>query len=153
MSKVGVFHLPPGLMRGWQWSAPNLRWRKSRTDLYSALFAGGGQSWGPLVLEISILLWVPNGNLTQNKRRVFYLNLRPLNNSMETYLTEVSSIIFCSLGFRFLIWMILVLIWWTSEVFYLLCTLSKSWPLAVLIKQTFNDFFVLDLLFLRDTFF
>ena len=28
---------------------------------------------------------------------------RPSNNNMETYLTEVSSVIFCSLGFRFLL--------------------------------------------------
>ena len=49
------FPSSPGLMRGWPWSAPNLRWRKSRTDLYSALLARG-QSWSPLVLEISIIL-------------------------------------------------------------------------------------------------
>ena len=42
------------LMRGWQRSAPNLRWR-NRTDLYSALMAAR-QSWSPLLLEISILL-------------------------------------------------------------------------------------------------
>ena len=40
------FPSSPGLMRGWQWSAPNLRWRKSRTNLY----------WSPFVLEISIIL-------------------------------------------------------------------------------------------------
>ena len=45
---------------------------------------------------------------SKSKRRVFYLNSMPLNNSMETYLTEFSSINFCSLGFRFLIRMILV---------------------------------------------
>ena len=43
------------LMRGWQRSAPNLRWRNSRTDLYSAPMAAR-QSWSPLLLEISILL-------------------------------------------------------------------------------------------------
>ena len=45
---------------------------------------------------------------SKSKRRVFYLNSMPLNNSMETYLTEFSSINFWSLGFRFLIRMILV---------------------------------------------
>ena len=49
------FPSSPGLIRGWQWSAPNLRWRSSRTDLYSALLARG-QSQSPLVLEISIIL-------------------------------------------------------------------------------------------------
>ena len=49
------FPSSPGLIRGWQWSAPNLRWRSSRTDLYSKLLARG-QSWSPLVLEISIIL-------------------------------------------------------------------------------------------------
>ena len=34
--------------------------------------------------------------------------IHPSNNSMETYLTKVSSIIFFPLGFRFLILMILV---------------------------------------------
>ena len=52
---------------------------------------------------------VPNGNLTPRANIVFPTSIPyPLNNSMETYLTKVSSIIFCSLGFRFLIWMILV---------------------------------------------
>ena len=49
------FPSSPGLIRGWQWSAPNLRWRSSRTDLYSKLLPRG-QSWSPLVLEISIIL-------------------------------------------------------------------------------------------------
>ena len=49
------FPSSPGIMRGWQRWAPNLRWRNSRRDLYSALSAAG-QSWSPLRLEISILL-------------------------------------------------------------------------------------------------
>ena len=49
-------------------------------------------------------LLVPNGNLTPRTNVGFSTSIsRSLNNSMETYLTEVSSIIFCSLGFRFLI--------------------------------------------------
>ena len=52
---------------------------------------------------------VLNGNLTPRANVGFSTSIpRPSNNSMETYLTKVSSIIFCSLGFRFLIWMILV---------------------------------------------
>ena len=52
---------------------------------------------------------VPNGNLTPRANIGFPTSIPyPLNNSMETYLTKVSSIIFFPLGFRFLIWMILV---------------------------------------------
>ena len=47
---------------------------------------------------------VLNGNLTPRANVRFSTSIpRPSNNSMETYLTDVSSIIFCSLGFRFLI--------------------------------------------------
>ena len=47
---------------------------------------------------------VPNGNLTPRANIVFPTSIPyPLNNSMETYLTKVSSIIFFPLGFRFLI--------------------------------------------------
>ena len=42
-------------MRRWQISPPNLWWRNSRTDLDSALLPRG-QSWSPLVLEISIVI-------------------------------------------------------------------------------------------------
>ena len=52
---------------------------------------------------------VLNGNLTPRANVGFSTSIPcPSNNSMETYLTEVSSVIFFSLGFRFLIWMILV---------------------------------------------
>ena len=52
---------------------------------------------------------VLNGNLTPRAKVGFSTSIPcPSNNSMETYLTEVRSVIFCSLGFRFLIWMILV---------------------------------------------
>ena len=47
---------------------------------------------------------VLNGNLTPRANIGFSTSIpRPSNNSMETYLTKVSSIIFCSLGLRFLI--------------------------------------------------
>ena len=47
---------------------------------------------------------VLNGNLTPRAKVGFSTSIpRPLNNSMETYLTKVSSIIFFALGFRFLI--------------------------------------------------
>ena len=47
---------------------------------------------------------VLNGNLTPRANIGFSTSIPcALNNSMETYLTKVSSIIFCSLGFRFLI--------------------------------------------------
>ena len=52
---------------------------------------------------------VLNGNLTPRAKVGFSTSIPcPSNNSMKTYLTEVSSIIFCSLGFRFLIRIILV---------------------------------------------
>ena len=40
------FPSSPGLMRGWQRWAPDLRWRNSRAGLYSGLLARG-QSWSP----------------------------------------------------------------------------------------------------------
>ena len=47
---------------------------------------------------------VLNGNLTPRANVGFSTSIpRPSNNSMETYLTKVSSIIFSPLGFRFLI--------------------------------------------------
>ena len=47
---------------------------------------------------------VLNGNLNPRANVDFSTSIPcALNNSMETYLTKVSSIIFCSLGFRFLI--------------------------------------------------
>ena len=47
---------------------------------------------------------VLNGNPTPRANIGFSTSIpRPSKNSMETYLTDVSSIIFCSLGFRFLI--------------------------------------------------
>ena len=47
---------------------------------------------------------VLNGNLTPRANVGFSTSIPcPSNNSMETYLTEVSSVIFFSLGFRFLI--------------------------------------------------
>ena len=47
---------------------------------------------------------VLNGNLTPRANVGFSTSIPcPSNNSMETYLTEVRSVIFCSLGFRFLI--------------------------------------------------
>ena len=47
---------------------------------------------------------VLNGNLTPRAKVGFSTSIpRPLNNSMETYLTKVSSIIFFPLGFRFLV--------------------------------------------------
>ena len=49
------FPSSPGLMRGWQRRAPNLRWRNSRTSLYWAL-SPWGHSWSALALEISIIL-------------------------------------------------------------------------------------------------
>ena len=49
------FTSSPGLMRGWQRRAPNLRWRNSRTSLYWAL-SPRGHSWSALALEISIIL-------------------------------------------------------------------------------------------------
>ena len=52
---------------------------------------------------------VLNGNLTPRANIGLSTSIpSPSNNSMETYLTKVSSIIFFPLGFRFLIWMILV---------------------------------------------
>jgi len=71
---------------------------------------------------------VLNGNLTPRANVRFSTSIpRPSNNSMETYLTKVSSIIFSPLGFRFLIWMILVfnlVNFWVVCVTE--CTLSKS---------------------------
>ena len=47
---------------------------------------------------------VLNGNLTPRANIGFSTSIpSPSNNSMETYLTKVSSIIFSPLGFRFLI--------------------------------------------------
>jgi len=47
---------------------------------------------------------VLNGNLTPRANVRFSTSIpRPSNNSMETYLTKVSSVIFSPLGFRFLI--------------------------------------------------
>ena len=47
---------------------------------------------------------VLNGNLTPRANAGFSTSIpHPLNNSMETHLTKVSSIIFFPLGFRFLI--------------------------------------------------
>ena len=99
---------PPstGLMRGWQRRAPNLRCRNSRTGLYWAL-SPRGQSWSALALEISIILecsiqLCPRANLEFSTSVPL-----PSNSSMVTYLLKVSSNIFFSLGFRFLLWMIL----------------------------------------------
>ena len=63
---------------------------------------------------------VLNGNLTPRANVGFSTSIPcPSNNSMENYLTKITSIIFSPLGFRFLIWMILVLNLVNFWTFYL----------------------------------
>ena len=63
---------------------------------------------------------VLNGNLTPRANVGFSTSIPcPSNNNMENYLTKITSIIFSPLGFRFLIWMILVLNLVNFWTFYL----------------------------------
>ena len=63
---------------------------------------------------------VLNGNLTPRANIGSSTSIpHPSNNSIENYLTKVSSIIFSPLGFRFLIQMILVLNLVNFQVVYL----------------------------------
>ena len=63
---------------------------------------------------------VLNGNLTPRANVGFSTSIPcPSNNSMETYLPKVSSVIFFPLGFRFLIQMILVFNLVNFQIVYL----------------------------------
>ena len=114
------FPSSPGLMKGWQRSAPNLRWRNSRTDL-SLLSTPSSM---PVPEPSSVGNFNPtsglNANLISRANVGFSTSIPHLSSdSVETSLTKVSSFLF------FFHWISdfwyewsLFLIWWTSELFF-----------------------------------
>ena len=114
------FPSSPGLMKGWQRSAPNLRWRNSRTDLSLLSTPSSTPVPEPSSVGNSNPTSGLNTNLISRANVGFSTSIPHLSNdSMETYLIKVSSFLF------FFHWVSdfwyewsLCLIWWASELFF-----------------------------------